>query len=43
MTDREQYAPGPAHGARVRRDDGENWTLVLVREMRHKPEKSGRR
>jgi len=28
MTDREQYAPGPASGAQVRMD-GENWTLIL--------------
>ena len=38
MTDREQYAPGPAGGAQVRKD-GEHWTLVLVRELRHSPEK----
>jgi uncharacterized protein YndB with AHSA1/START domain len=38
MTDREQYAPGPAGGARVRKD-GEKWTLILVRELRHSPEK----
>jgi uncharacterized protein YndB with AHSA1/START domain len=38
MTDREQYSPGPARGARIERD-GENWTLVLVRELRHPPEK----
>lgn len=38
MTDREQYAPGPARGAQVRKD-GENWTLILVRELRHSPEK----
>ena len=38
MTDREQYAPGPASGAQVRKE-GENWTLVLVRELRHSPEK----
>jgi hypothetical protein len=38
MTDREQYAPGPASGAEVRKD-GENWTLILVRELRHSPEK----
>ena len=36
MTDREQYAPGPAGGAQVRKD-GENWTLILVRELRHPP------
>src|SRR5207302_11349966 len=38
MTDREQYTPGPARGAQVRKD-GEKWTLVLVRELRHPPEK----
>jgi uncharacterized protein YndB with AHSA1/START domain len=38
MTDRDQYAPGPAHGAQVRKD-GEKWTLILVRELRHSPEK----
>ena len=38
MTDREQYTPGPAGGARVRKD-GEMWTLILTRELRHSPEK----
>ena len=38
MTDLEQYAPGPASGAQVRKD-GEKWTLILVRELRHSPEK----
>jgi uncharacterized protein YndB with AHSA1/START domain len=38
MTDREPYAPGPASGAQVRKD-GEKWTLVLVRELRHSPDK----
>ena len=38
MTDREQYVPGPASGARIQKD-GEKWTLVLVRELRHSPEK----
>jgi uncharacterized protein YndB with AHSA1/START domain len=38
MTDREHYTPGPARGAQVRKD-GEKWTLVLVRELRHSPEK----
>lgn len=38
MTAREQYAPGPASGAQVRKD-GEKWTLILVRELRHPPEK----
>lgn len=38
MSDREQYIPGPASGAQVRKD-GDNWTLILVRELRHSPEK----
>src|SRR6266581_9751616 len=38
MTDREQYTPGPASGAQVRKD-GEKWTLILARELRHSPEK----
>ena len=33
-----QYIPGPASGAQVRKD-GEKWTLVLVRQLRHSPEK----
>jgi len=38
MTDRERYTPGPARGAQIRKD-GEKWTLILVRELRHSPEK----
>ena len=38
MTTREQYTPGPASGAQVRKD-GDKWTLILVRELRHSPEK----
>ena len=38
MTDRERYTPGPASGAEVRKD-GEKWTLILVRELHHSPEK----
>jgi uncharacterized protein YndB with AHSA1/START domain len=38
MIDREQYTPGPASGAQIRKD-GEKWTLILVRELRHSPEK----
>jgi uncharacterized protein YndB with AHSA1/START domain len=34
MTDREQYQPGSACGAHVLKD-GEKWTLVVVRELRH--------
>ncbi len=37
MGDREVYAPGPASVARVEKN-GEKWTLVLVRELRHPPE-----
>ena len=40
MTDREQYTPGPASGARVIKDENKDkWTLILVRELRHSPEK----
>ena len=38
MMSREQYRPGPATGARIQKD-GEKWTLILVRELRHPPEK----
>jgi uncharacterized protein YndB with AHSA1/START domain len=38
MTDRERYTPGPAAGAQVRKK-GDQWALVLVRELRHSPEK----
>ena len=38
MTDRDQYTPGPASGAQIRKD-GEKWTLILVRELRHSPER----
>lgn len=34
----QQYTPGPASGARVEKKDGDKWTLVLVRELRHAPE-----
>jgi uncharacterized protein YndB with AHSA1/START domain len=33
-----EYAPSPVSGARVQKD-GEKWTLILVRELRHSPEK----
>ena len=36
MTDPDQYRPGPAGGAQIRKD-GENWTLIMVRELRHPP------
>jgi uncharacterized protein YndB with AHSA1/START domain len=38
MSTRERYTPGPAHGARIDKD-GEKWTLILAREMRHAPGK----
>ncbi len=43
MSAREQYTPGPANIARVQKDRGQNgeekWTLVLVKELRHSPDK----
>jgi hypothetical protein len=45
MTDLEHYTPGPASGARVIKNGVEKnnsnnlWTLILVRELRHSPEK----
>ena len=38
MIDREHYAPGPASGAQVRKER-DKWTLILIRELRHAPEK----
>ena len=39
MTEREQYMPSPAYGAQVEKKEGDKWTLILVRELRHSPEK----
>ncbi len=40
MTDHEQYVPGPAYGAQAIKDQSKDkWTLILVRELRHPPEK----
>src|SRR5262245_990185 len=36
MTSPDQYAPGAAFGANIKKD-GDKWTLVLVRELRHPP------
>ena len=36
MSTSETYVPGPAAGAEVKKD-GDAWTLVLVRELRHPP------
>ncbi len=38
MTYQEQYTPGPATGARIQKE-GDQWTLILVRDLRHAPEK----
>ncbi len=38
MIEREQYVPGPVSGAQVQKS-GDKWTLILVRELRHSPEK----
>jgi uncharacterized protein YndB with AHSA1/START domain len=37
MTNLDKYTPGPA-SAQVQKD-GDKWTLVLVRDLRHPPEK----
>ncbi len=36
MTNRDGYEPGPARGAHVEKN-GEEWTLVLTRQLRHAP------
>jgi uncharacterized protein YndB with AHSA1/START domain len=38
MSSRQPYTPGSATGARIEKD-GEKWMLVLVRELRHPPER----
>jgi uncharacterized protein YndB with AHSA1/START domain len=38
MSNRESYMPGPAAGAEIRKE-GEQWTLILVRDLRHPPAK----
>jgi uncharacterized protein YndB with AHSA1/START domain len=39
MIDREPYTAGPATAAQVQKSGGEKWTLIMVRELRHAPEK----
>jgi uncharacterized protein YndB with AHSA1/START domain len=39
MTEPGLYTPGPANLARVLKDGEKQWTLILVRELRHSPEK----
>jgi len=38
VADLQQYVPGPASAAQVQKD-GDKWTLVLARVLRHSPEK----
>jgi uncharacterized protein YndB with AHSA1/START domain len=38
MTEQVQYIPGPASGAQVHKGE-DKWTLILVRQLRHSPEK----
>ena len=38
MSKRDTYQPGPAAGADIHKE-GDSWTLVLVRELRHPPTK----
>lgn len=39
MSNLEPYNPGPASGVEVQKKEGPTWTLVLVRDLRHPPEK----
>lgn len=39
MNPREHYTPGPANLATVQKSEGETWALVVVRQLRHSPEK----
>jgi uncharacterized protein YndB with AHSA1/START domain len=38
MSNRDEYTPGPASGAEIKKEGG-RWTLVLVRDLRHPPAK----
>jgi uncharacterized protein YndB with AHSA1/START domain len=38
MSDREKYEPGPADMAKVQKV-GETWKLLLIKDLRHPPEK----
>jgi uncharacterized protein YndB with AHSA1/START domain len=39
MSNLAQYEPGPARGAQVGQKEGDKWTLILTRALRHPPEK----
>ncbi|HEX2736251.1 MAG TPA: SRPBCC family protein [Polyangiaceae bacterium] len=37
MSNRAKYVVGAAYGATVKKKEGETWTLILVRDLRHPP------
>lgn len=39
MNARVPYSPGPAAGVQIEKIDGPDWKLVIVRQLRHAPEK----
>jgi uncharacterized protein YndB with AHSA1/START domain len=39
MSTHVQYVPGPAAGARIEKKDGPHWSLILVRDLAHPPER----
>ena len=39
MLNQQEYTPGPAGGAQIQKHEGQLWTLILVRVLRHPPEK----
>jgi uncharacterized protein YndB with AHSA1/START domain len=39
MNARDQYVPGPPVGVQIHKSEALNWELVVVRELRHPPEK----
>ncbi len=39
MMEGTQYTPGPAMRAQMRKQEGENWILIVERELHHSPEK----
>jgi hypothetical protein len=41
LDDRQPYTPGSAYGAQIKKDGAQpdKWTLILVRELRHSPDK----
>ena len=39
MLNQQPYTPGPASGAQIQKHEGQMWTLILVRMLRHPPEK----